>query len=60
MKTDTVNAKTQVKNQKNKSWSMNLKDILDTSKQTIDANKYDHPTGTILTTFLKPEGVGGG
>ena len=39
---------------------MNLKDILDTSKQTIDANKYDHPTGTILTTFLKPEGVGGG
>ena len=32
---------------------MNLKEILDQSKQLIDANKYEHPTVTLATTFLK-------
>ena len=35
---------------------MNLKDILDQSKQSIDVNKYKHPTGTISTTLLNNKG----
>ena len=54
MSTDPDNAKTQVLNQQRKSWMMNLKYILDKSKQYIDVKKYENPTGTLDTTFLKP------
>ena len=33
-----------------------LKEILDQSKQSIDANKYEQPTSTLVTTFYKPAG----
>ena len=29
---------------------------LDKEKQSIEANKYEHPTGTLTTTFHKPTG----
>ena len=35
---------------------MSLKAILVQSKQSIDVNKYEHPTGTLIMTFLKAEG----
>ena len=35
---------------------MQLKNILVTSKQSIDFKKYEHPTGTLSMTFLKPAG----
>ena len=35
---------------------MNLKEILYQSKQLIDSNKYEHPTVTLATTFLKSAG----
>ena len=34
----------------------NLKYILDQSKQSIDENKYEHPTWTLTTNFRKPDG----
>ena len=33
---------------------MKLKKILFQPKQLIDVNKYEHPTGTLATAFLKP------
>ena len=35
---------------------MNLKEILDQAKQSIDTNKQFHPTVTLTTTFLEPAG----
>ena len=35
---------------------MNLKDILDKSKQLIGVNMYEQPTVTIPTILLKPVG----
>ena len=32
-------------------WTKNLKVILDQAKQLIDADKYEHPTGTLSMTF---------
>ena len=58
MNTDPFNAKTQFNNQQSCNWMMNSKDILYQSKQLIDVNKYEHPTGTLSMTFLKP-GEGG-
>ena len=37
-------------------WTKNLKDILDQEKQSIEANKFEHPTGTLAMTFHKPAG----
>ena len=54
MNDDTVHSKTEVNNQQRKSWTMKLKFILDKTKQSIGVNKYEQPTGTITTTFLKP------
>ena len=34
----------------------NLKDILDHAKQSIEANKSEHPTRTLTTEFHKPTG----
>ena len=34
----------------------NLKEIIYKAKQSIDANKYEHPTGILATTFHKPKG----
>ena len=45
----------QVKNQQRKSFTKNLKQILDKAK-IINVNRQLHPTGTISTTFLKPAG----
>ena len=36
----------------------NLKDILDQENQSIEANKFEHPYGTLATTFHKPVGEG--
>ena len=44
----------QVKNQQNKTWTNNLKEILDLSKQSIEENKSEDPTGTPTTTFHRP------
>ena len=35
---------------------MNLKDIIDKPKQSIDVKNYEHPTSTLATTLLKPVG----
>ena len=56
MNADTVNATTLVKNQQREYWEMNLKYILDKSKQQIDVNKYKQPNSTISTTFLNTPG----
>ena len=45
---------TQVRNQQNKAWTKNLKDILYQEKKWIEADKYENPTITIATTFHKP------
>ena len=34
----------------------NLKNILDQENKSIEANKYEHPTRHITTTFHKPVG----
>ena len=34
----------------------NLKNILNQENQSIDAKKYEHPIGTLVTTFHKPAG----
>ena len=34
----------------------NLKKILYQPKKSIEANKSEHPTGTLATTFQKPSG----
>ena len=39
-----------------KSWTNNLKNIFDQSKQSIESNKPEHPTITLATTFHKPVG----
>ena len=39
-----------------KTWTNNLIEILDQAKQSIDANKYEHPKVTLTTTFHKPAG----
>ena len=33
---------------------INKKYILDKSKQPIDINNYEHPTGTLAMNFLNP------
>ena len=53
---DTSNVKTQVNNQHIKYWAMDLKDILDKSKQLVYVNKYEKLTDTLDTTFLNPVG----
>ena len=47
---------TQVNNETNKAWTKNLKDILNQEMQSIDANKSEHPTDTLVTTFQNPAG----
>ena len=47
---------TKLNNKKNKDWTNNLKDILDQANQLIEANKYEHPTITLVTTLHKPVG----
>ena len=47
---------TQVNNQQKKAWKKNLKDILEQTKQSIEANNYEHPTGTLDTNFHNPAG----
>ena len=44
---------TQVNNKQKMTWTKNLKVILDQAKQLIDADKYEHPTGTLSMTFYK-------
>ena len=44
------------KNQQNMDWTKNLKDILDQEKQSIEANKSEYPTVTLVMTFHKPTG----
>ena len=34
----------------------NLKNILDQENKSIEANKSEHPTGILATTFHKPTG----
>ena len=43
-------------NQQKDSWLMNLKYILDQSKQSIYAKNNKQPTVTLITTFLKSKG----
>ena len=45
-----------VKNQQSNSWKMNLKEILNLSKQSIDINKKLQPIVNLVTTYLKPVG----
>ena len=47
---------TKVNNEQKKAWIKNLKEILFEEKQSIDANKSEHPTGTLYTTLHKPAG----
>ena len=58
MNADTINAKTQVNNQQKNYYLKKLKYILDKSRQSIDVNKYEHPTGTLVKALLRPAGVG--
>ena len=41
-----------VENMQKKSYTMNLRDILDQEKQKIGVNKKLHPTGTLAMNFL--------
>ena len=43
-------------NQQKKAWTKSLQEILDKEKQSIEANNYEHPAGTLATTFHKPAG----
>ena len=54
MNTDPINTETYINNQQRNPWSVNLKDILDQSKQSIDVNDNSHQTGTLAMTFSKP------
>ena len=45
---------TQVNNQQINYWVINLKDVLDQEKQSIDINNNKHRTGTLAINFLKP------
>ena len=47
---------TQVNNQQNKAWTDSLRGILDQEKQSIETNNFEHPAGTLATTFNKPTG----
>ena len=54
MNTDAINSKTQVNNQQKKYCLLYLNYILYQSKKSADVNKYEQPTVTLTTTFLKP------
>ena len=60
MKSDIIIREPHINNQQSKYCLVNLKYILDQSKQSIYEKKYDHPTGTLPTTSLKPVCGGGG
>ena len=45
-------------NQKNKSWTNNVKDILDQENKSIEANKSEHSAEKLSMTSHKPAGGG--
>ena len=57
MSADPINiGYTQVYNQQKKDWAKNLKGFFYQAKQLIEANKSEHTTVTLTTTFHRPVG----
>ena len=56
MNADPINMIHTSKNQQKKSWTNNLKNILDQEKISIEANKSEHSTDKLSMTSHKPAG----